>query len=95
VNNLNNYRKLISKIKYDAIEDIKYRKENRYWLRYSQKIAFKVLTKMNQEQLSKELVSFSTKIELSVLNNILKGKENLSLEQIVKLQDFLNIKILN
>lgn len=95
MNNLNNYRKLISKIKSDAIEDIRCRKENRYWLRYSQRIAFKILMKMTEEGISKKNVSYSTGIKLDVLNNILKGKENLSLEQIVKLQDFLNIKLLN
>ena len=63
-------------------EEAEYRIANKSWLRYSQKIAMQMLDKMEQMKITqKQLAEYISKI--------LKGKENLSLETLTKIENAL------
>ena len=65
-------------------EALEYRQENKTWLRYSQRIAMLMLDKMD------ELLSCSQQY----ISKILKGRENLSLETLSKIEGALGISII-
>lgn len=77
------------------LEKAKWRKKNRKWLRYSNKIALRVLAciednpGMNQGKLA-EMLSVSKQ----QVNKIVQGKENLTLETIGKLSDALGFELI-
>lgn len=88
------FKSLISKEKTATVSRNKERIKNRARLRESQDIALKVLTKLDalgwsQRRLAKEL-----NVSAQQVNKIVKGKENLTLETQVKLQQVLDIPIL-
>jgi ribosome-binding protein aMBF1 (putative translation factor) len=93
--NLENFLKLVSKEQSKWYEHAQWREENRGWLKHSQKIAIKVLSRLNELNLTKEQLSKETNIPMETINNIVKGKENLTLENISKLEVFLQINLLS
>ncbi|MBO6050884.1 MAG: helix-turn-helix transcriptional regulator [Victivallales bacterium] len=76
-----------------AEEKIRYAKE-KGWLQYSRKIAIKVAVAMKQQGLSRQNVADRMGCTPQYISKLLKGTENLSLETICKLEDALNISIL-
>ena len=64
------------------------------WLPYSRKIAIKVAVAMKQQGLSRQDVADRMECSPQYISKLLKGTENLSLETICKLEDALNIAIL-
>lgn len=74
--------------------EAEYRVENKSWLRYSQHIAMLMLDKM--EKLSINQMQLATRMNCSqqYISKILKGRENLSLETLSKIEDALDIHIL-
>ena len=64
------------------------------WLQYSRKIAIKVAVAMKQQGLSRQDVADRMVCSPQYISKLLKGTENLSLETICKLEDALNIAIL-
>ncbi len=72
---------------------IRYAKE-KGWLKYSRKIAIKVAMAMKQQNLSRQDVAERMGCSPQYVSRLLKGGENLSLETICKLEDALNIAIL-
>ena len=64
------------------------------WLQYSRKIAIKVAVAMKQQGLSRQDVADRMGCSPQYISKLLKGTENLSLETICKLEDALNIAIL-
>ncbi len=72
---------------------IRYAKE-KGWLKYSRKIAVKVAMAMKQQSLSRQDVADRMGCSPQYVSRLLKGEENLSLETICKLEDALNISIL-
>lgn len=64
------------------------------WLQYSRKIAIKVAVAMKQQGLSRQNVADRMGCSPQYISKLLKGTENLSLETICKLEDALNISIL-
>lgn len=88
------FNALVSKEKTTTIERNKERIKNRAFLRESQSIAMKVLDKLDelgwtQKRLAKEL-----KVSPQQITKIVSGKENLTIETQVKLQEVLDIPIL-
>ena len=69
-------------------EALEYRQENKIWLRYSQRIAMLML-EINQKQLA-EMMNCSQQY----ISKVLKGRENLSLETLYKIEMTLGISIL-
>jgi transcriptional regulator with XRE-family HTH domain len=64
------------------------------WLQYSRKIAIKLALAMKQQNLSRQDVAERMGCSPQYVSRLLKGEENLSLETICKLEDALNISIL-
>ena len=64
------------------------------WLQYSRKIAIKVAVAMQRQNLSRQDVAERMGCSPQYVSRLLKGEENLSLETICKLEDALNIAIL-
>lgn len=72
---------------------IRYAKE-KGWLKYSRKIAIKLAMAMKQQNLSRQDVADRMGCSPQYVSRLLKGEENLSLETICKLENALNIAIL-
>ena len=75
-------------------EEAEWRRENRSWLRHSQKIAVKVLLQMKQEGLTQKALAERMNCTQQYVSKILKGKENMSLETLTKLEDALCLRLI-
>lgn len=72
-------------------EEAEWRRDNWSWLRHSQKIAVKVLLQMKQMDLTQKALAERMSCTQQYVSKILKGKENMSLETLSKLEDALGI----
>ena len=75
-------------------EEAEWRRENWPWLRHSQKIAVKVLLQMKQEGLTQKLLAERMNCTQQYVSKILKGKENMSLDTLSRLEDALGISLI-
>lgn len=100
INNIKNRLKESSKQDSTWIERAKYRKENKAWLDISFAIAVKIMSALKanktanifpktQKELAKAM--FCTP---QYVNKLLKGSENLQLETITKIEQILNISLI-
>jgi ribosome-binding protein aMBF1 (putative translation factor) len=64
------------------------------WLQYSRRIAIKIALEMKRQNLSRQDVAQRMVCSPQYVSRLLKGEENLSLETICKLEDALNVPIL-
>ena len=76
-----------------TLKQIKKRIQNRDALKESQQIALKVLLKLNELNWSQKDLANKMQVSPQQINKIVSGKENLTIETLVKLQKILNIKI--
>lgn len=74
-------------------EEAEYRKSNRDWLRYSQMIAVKMLGKMQKVGMTQKVLAEKMGCTQQYVSKILRGKENLSLETLCKIEDALDIRL--
>ena len=72
----------LTKIRHDRIA-------NKSWLRYSQKIAMQMLDKMEQMKITQKQLAERMNCSQQYISKILKGKENLSLETLTKIENAL------
>ena len=75
-------------------EEAEWRRDNWSWLRHSQKIAVKVLLQMKQEGLTQNALAERMDCTQQYVSKILKGKENMSLDTLSKLEDALGINLI-
>ena len=75
-------------------EEAEWRRDNWSWLRHSQKIAVKVLLQMKQEGLTQKALAERMNCTQQYVSKILKGKENMSLDTLSKLEDALGISLI-
>ena len=75
-------------------EDAEWRRDNWSWLQHSQKIAVKVLVHMKQEGLTQKALAERMKCTQQYVSKILKGKENMSLDILSKLEAALGIRLI-
>lgn len=75
-------------------EEAEWRRDNWSWLRHSQKIAVKVLLQMKQMGLTQKALAERMNCTQQYVSKILKGKENMSLETLSKLEDALGISLI-
>jgi transcriptional regulator with XRE-family HTH domain len=75
-------------------EEAEYRRDNKTWLSHSQHIAMLMLDKMEIFGLTESELAEQIGFTEQYLNNILKGKENISLETLVKIENILHIGVL-
>ena len=75
-------------------ENAEWRLANKEWLRYSQHIAMMMLDKMEELGLTQKSVAERMGCSQQYISRILKGTENLSIETISKIENALNLSIL-
>ncbi len=92
--NKEKFMSLVSEKKTDTVAKNKERIRNRAMLRESQQIALKVLFKLDELGWSQVYLAEKLNVKPQQVNRMLRGKENLSLETQVKLQEVLDIPIL-
>jgi len=98
--NTQKFLDLISKKESGWLEKAKWRQENEDWLDISFSIAVKILSALNSNK--KANISPKNQKELAetmgcsaqYINKLLKGKENLQIETICKIQRILNINLI-
>ncbi|NDV57752.1 helix-turn-helix transcriptional regulator [Bacteroides sp. 519] len=76
-------------------EEAEFRAANREWIRESQKIATMMLTKMDAMGLRQTDLAQMMGVSQQYISRILKGKENLTLNTIIKIEEILHITILS
>jgi transcriptional regulator with XRE-family HTH domain len=75
-------------------EEAKHRRENKTWLRYSQHIATLMLDKMSELDLTQQDIADRMDVSQQYVSKVLKGRENLSLETLAKIEEALHIGVL-
>ena len=75
-------------------KEAEWRRENWSWLRHSQKIAVKVLLQMKQTGLTQKSLAERMNCTQQYVSKILKGKVNMSLDTLTKLEDALDINLI-
>ena len=75
-------------------EEAEWRRDNWSWLRHSQKIAVKVLLEMKEQGLTQKALAERMNCTQQYVSKILKGKENMSLDTLSKLEDALGINLI-
>jgi transcriptional regulator with XRE-family HTH domain len=92
--NKEKFLKLVSESDESTLEQVRYRIKNRAMLRESQKIALKVLIKLDKLHWSQRDLAKKMDVSPQQINKIVSGKENLSIETQIKLQTILDIPVL-
>lgn len=94
--NKEKFMKLVSDVPDSkCLEEAKYRITNRYWLRYSQRIALKILFKLDELNITKEDLAAKANIPNNRINVIVTGKANLTLLELVQIDATLDLKLFN
>lgn len=75
-------------------EKAQWRRDNWSWLRHSQKIAVRVLLQMKQLGLIQKALAERMNCTQQYISKILKGKENMSLDTLSKLERALGITLI-
>lgn len=75
-------------------EEAEWRRDNWSWLRHSQRIAVKVLLQMKQQGLTQKALAERMGCTQQYVSKILKGKENLSLDILTKLENALGFSLI-
>ncbi|MDE6499000.1 MAG: helix-turn-helix transcriptional regulator [Muribaculaceae bacterium] len=75
-------------------KNAEWRNANKSWLRYSQRIAMMMLDRMDELGLTQKLVAERMGCSQQYVSRVLKGTENLSIETISKIEEALDLEIL-
>jgi antitoxin component HigA of HigAB toxin-antitoxin module len=70
-----------------------YRNANKVWLKKSARIAVKILQTFRENKMTQEQLAELMAVSLQQIQKILKGRENLTLETITKLEAALGIEL--
>ena len=65
------------------------------WMSYSQMIATIMSTRMEQLGMTQKALALKMNCTQQYVSKVLKGRENLSLETLCKIENALNVRILN
>jgi transcriptional regulator with XRE-family HTH domain len=76
------------------IENANARKESQGWLKHSQKIAIKVLGVLRDKKIKQTELALSMGVSPQQVSKIVKGRENLTLETISKLEQVLGVSLI-
>lgn len=71
-----------------------YMEANETWLRYSQHIAMLMLDRMDELGINQKQLAEKMKCSPQYISKVLKGRENLSLETLFKIESALEISII-
>lgn len=75
-------------------EEARFRAENKSWLRYSQQVAVMMLDRMEELHLTQKALAERMGCTQQYVSKILKGRENLSIETLCKIQGALELSLL-
>lgn len=75
-------------------EEAEFRIANKSWLRYSQHIAMIMLDKMEELNLTQKSLAEKMGCSQQYVSKILKGRENLSIETLCKIETALGLSLL-
>ncbi|MDE5712132.1 MAG: helix-turn-helix transcriptional regulator [Muribaculaceae bacterium] len=75
-------------------ENAEWRMVNRTWLRYSQQIAMMMLDRMEELGITQKALAKRMGCSQQYISRVLKGTENLSIETISKIENALELSIL-
>ena len=92
--NKEKFLQLVSEDDTKTIVEVKERIKNRAMLRESQHIAIKVLMKLDELDWSQKDLAREMEVSPQQITKIVSGKENLTIETQIKLQNILNIPVL-
>lgn len=92
--NIENFKKLVSKTKSGLLEKLQLDSENEQWLDRSFQIILNVVRAMRKQGLKQKDLAERMGVTPQYISKILKGKENLSLQTISKLEEVLGIQLL-
>lgn len=87
----NNLKEIEADDKSGWLEDAKYRKVNRAWLRKSQSIALHILNTLDEKGMQQKELANLMDVSPQQISKIVKGQQNLTLETISKLEKVLGI----
>lgn len=76
-------------------EEADWYRKNIGWLKRSSKIAFRILCELDEQGISQKELASRMDVSPQYVNKIVKGKENLSLETIWKLEEALGITLIS
>lgn len=90
-------KRLISESKKDDSwrKAAEWRQKNEYWLRVSQDIAIKILDYLRSKNMSQKDLAALLEFSPQHVSKILKGKENLTIESICRIENRLGIKLID
>lgn len=77
----------------DWRDQVQYRNANKDWLRKSAKIAIKILRVLREKSISQVRLAEILSVSPQYINKILKGRENLTLETIGRLEAALGVEL--
>lgn len=92
--NKKKFLNLVSAKDTTILKEIKWRSDNRAMLHESKNIAFKVLLKLKDLNWTQRDLAKAMKVTPQHINKIVSGKENLTIQTQLALQEVLNIPIL-
>lgn len=75
------------------MEDAKWRKVNKAWLKKSQSIALRVLRTLREKGMQQKDLAIALGVSNQQISKIVKGKENLTLDTISKLEQALGVTL--
>ncbi len=76
------------------LQEAKARQLNKEWQSHSRKIASKILVTLREKNMKQNQLAQIIGVSAQQVNKIVKGRENLTLETIAKLESALEIKLL-
>lgn len=76
-------------------EEANWYRQNSGWLKQSSKIAFRILSELDEKGLSQKELALRMNVSPQYVSKIVKGKENLSLETIWKIEEALGITLIS
>lgn len=76
------------------LDEAKYRQDNKGWLRHSKKVAIRVLRTIRELGMTQKQLAEKMGMSPQMVNKIVKGKENLTLQTIAKLEDTLGVSLI-
>lgn len=91
--NKEEFLELVSKEETSTLQEVKQRIKNRAMLRESQRIAMKVLFKLDELGWSQKKLANEMSVSPQFINKLVSGKENLTIETLLKIQTILDIPI--
>lgn len=92
--NKDQFLTLVSPANNETLEGMRFREENKIWLKESKRIAIKVLKALKQKGLTQKELANDMNVSPQYVNKLIKGNENFTLETLIKLQSLLDIPLL-